>query len=377
MPSVINTNLASLNTQRNLSTSQASLNTTIQRLSSGLRINSAKDDAAGLAISERMTSQVRGLAVAQRNANDGVSLSQTAEGGLGKIGDMVQRVRELAVQSSNATNSTSDRQALQAEVTQLQSEMQRVATTTNFNGTKLLDGSFTDQNFQVGADVGQSIAISSITNAQTSSLGQLEKLSGAFDNTGGATSLAAGDLTINGYDIGAVSGTGTAGAITADDLTKAINGVASQSGVYAKVNGANIELLSANQITVDGQSAGLDMISAASGDVSAVDTTSAMNTLNISTVDGAQQAIMQADAALKTINSSRASLGAIQSRFENAISNIQIQSENLSASRSRITDTDFASETANLARSQILQQAGNAMLSQANQAPQQVMSLLR
>jgi flagellin len=175
MPSVINTNIASLNTQRNLSASQMSLNTSIQRLSTGLRVNSAKDDAAGLAIAERMSSQVRGLNVAARNANDGVSLAQTAEGSLGKIGDMVQRMRELAVQSSNATNSTTDRNALQSEVAQLKEEIDRVASSANFNGTKLLDGSFTAAKFQVGADAGESITVSSITNAQLAGMGVVNR----------------------------------------------------------------------------------------------------------------------------------------------------------------------------------------------------------
>ncbi len=177
MPSVINTNLASLNTQRNLNSSQSALATSIQRLSTGMRVNSARDDAAGLAIAERMNSQVRGLNVAARNANDGVSLAQTAEGSLGKIGDMVQRIRELAVQSSNATNSADDRNSLQSEVAQLKEEIDRVATTTNFNGTKLLDGSFTSAKFQVGSNAGESITVASITNAQLAGMGVVNRAS--------------------------------------------------------------------------------------------------------------------------------------------------------------------------------------------------------
>jgi flagellin len=175
MAAVINTNIASLNTQRNLGTSQSALNTSIQRLSSGLRINSAKDDAAGLAISERMNAQIRGLNVAARNANDGISLAQTAEGALGKVGDMLQRVRELAVQSANATNSQTDRDALQAEVTQLKEEIGRVASTTKFNGTALLDGTFTSQNFQVGANSGETISLASIANAKNFGAGELDE----------------------------------------------------------------------------------------------------------------------------------------------------------------------------------------------------------
>ena len=207
MAQIINTNIASLNAQRNLNTSQNSLNTSLQRLSSGLRINSAKDDAAGLAISERMTSQIKGLSVAQRNANDGISLAQTAEGALGEISSNLQRIRELAVQASNGTNTQVDRDALDAEVTQLKSEIQRVAEQTTFNGTKLIDGSFTGVAFQVGADAGQTITVSSIANAQTAALGgTLTRYSAAISAsslTGYATQIAAGGVTINGTDIGA------------------------------------------------------------------------------------------------------------------------------------------------------------------------------
>src|SRR6478735_4138261 len=203
MSSVINTNIASLNVQRNLSSSQASLNTSIQRLSSGLRINSAKDDAAGLAIAERMNAQVRGLNVAARNANDGVSLAQTAEGALGKVGDMVQRMRELAVQSSNATNSATDRAALQAEVVQLKEEIDRVAGSSNFNGTKLLDGSFTSAKFQVGADANEGITVNGITDARLAGMGVVNRASTQSSTAiSDLTATALADLTINGTDIG-------------------------------------------------------------------------------------------------------------------------------------------------------------------------------
>ena len=209
MSLTINTNVNSLTAQRNLAMSQSSLATSMQRLSSGLRVNSAKDDAAGLAISERMNAQVRGLTVAARNANDGISLSQTAEGALSKIGDMLQRMRELAVQSANATNSTTDRAALQAEVDQLKSEIGRVATTTKFNGTALLDGTFTAQSFQVGANSGETISLASIANAQLAGLGTLTTPStttytqtlSAASATAFATGIAAGALTINGVSI--------------------------------------------------------------------------------------------------------------------------------------------------------------------------------
>jgi flagellin len=377
MPSVINTNIASLNTQRNLGVSQASMNVSIQRLSTGLRINSAKDDAAGLAIAERMNSQVRGLTVAARNANDGVSLAQTAEGSLGKIGDMVQRMRELAVQSSNATNNSTDRAALQQEVSQLKSEIDRVAQSTNFNGTKLIDGSFTAAKFQVGANAGESITISSITNAQLAGMGSVNRAS--TQNSTAITDLTAtalGDLTVNGTDIGVLSAAGTTQERTSQ-VVDAINRVSTTTNVGAYYDSTNnkIVLTSSGNITLTGAAG------AKTGFVAADSATAAasanMASLDISSYGGAQLAIQQCDGALTQINGARAQLGAVQSRFENAVANIQIQSENIMSAKSRITDTDFAAETANMTRAQILQQAGNAMLSQANQLPQQVLSLLR
>jgi flagellin len=377
MPSVINTNLPSLNTQRNLNASQSALNTSIQRLSSGMRVNSARDDAAGLAIAERMNAQVRGLNVAARNANDGVSLSQTAEGALGKVGEMVQRIRELAVQSSNATNSASDRAALQAEVSQLKEEIDRVAGSSNFNGTKLLDGSFTSARFQVGADAGESITVAEITDARLAGMGVVNRAS--TQSSAAITDLAAtalGDLTINGTDIGVLSAVGTSQERQAQ-VIDAINRISTTTIVGAYLDTANnkIVLTSAGNITLTGANGD------ATGFVAADSATAAasgnMTTLDISSYGGAQLAIQQADAALTQINGARAKLGAIQSRFESSIANIQIASENTTAARSRIMDTDFAAETAAMTRAQILQQAGNAMLSQANQLPQQVLSLLK
>jgi flagellin len=377
MPSVINTNLASLNTQRNLSSSQAALATSIQRLSTGMRVNSARDDAAGLAIAERMNAQVRGLTVAARNANDGVSLAQTAEGSLGKIGDMVQRIRELAVQSSNATNSSDDRASLQAEVAQLKEEIDRVATTTNFNGTKLLDGSFTSAKFQVGSNAGESITVSSITNAQLAGMGVVNRASTQSSTAiTDLTATSAGDLTVNGVDIGVLTAAGTTQERQAQ-VVDAINRISSTTGVGAFFDSANnvIALTSSSTITLTGAAgAKVGFVAADSATAAA---SANMASLDISSYGGAQLAIQQADAAQKQINTARASLGAVQSRFDNAIANIQINSENTTAARSRIMDTDFASETANLTRGQILQQAGTAMLSQANQLPQQVLSLLR
>ena len=290
--SVIDANVMSLNAQRNLSTSNASLGNTIQRLSSGLRVNSAKDDAAGLAIAERMNAQVRGMNVAIRNANDAISLSQTAEGALGKIGDSLQRMRELAVQSANATNGDDDRAALHAEFSQLQDEISRVIDGTTFNGTALFTGSdsFT---FQVGA--------------------------GTTDND-----------TID---------------ITRNQLS---GGTAGTSGELADDAAADVVLAT-------------------------VTTGSDIST----DADAARNAIDDIDAALNAVNSERANYGAAQNRFESVISNLQISAENVTAARSRIMDADFAKETAELTRTQILTQAGTAMLAQANQAPQNVLSLLR
>jgi flagellin len=270
----INTNLVSLNAQRNLSTNQMSLATSMQRLSSGLRVNSAKDDAAGLAISERMGAQVRGMNVAVRNANDAISMSQTAEGALGKVGDMLQRMRELAVQSANATNGAGDRANLDAEYQQLGAEVGRTLSTTKYNGLAILGADAGAHDFQVGANSGETVTVT--------------------------TTNMAGNADIT--------------AVTGGDLTSAAN-----------------------------SSTAMDNI----------------------------------DTALNTLNGERALYGATQNRFEAIIGVLQVSSENQAAAKSRITDADFAAETANLSRAQILQQAGSAMVAQANQLPQQVLALLR
>jgi flagellin len=281
MSQVINTNLASLNAQRNLSSTQNQLSTAIQRLSSGLRVNSAKDDAAGLAIANRMDGQARGMAVAVRNANDGISLSQVAEGALGKVTDMMQRMRELAVQAANASNTTTDRTSLNAEFQQLAQEVDRTLQSTRFNGQAILAGSAGALQFQIGAN-----------NATTDQL-----------------------------------------AVTTTNMATAANIIAVTTATTAVISGTNAT--NANAM------------------ISALDT------------------------ALDTINSERATYGAVQNRFEAVIANLQIASENQTAAKSRIMDADFAKETAMLTRTQILQQAGTAMLAQANQVPQQVLQLLK
>ncbi|NIJ69874.1 flagellin [Xanthomonas sp. 60] len=385
MAQVINTNTMSLNAQRNLSTSGASLATTIQRLSSGSRINSAKDDAAGLAISERFGTQIRGTDVAIRNANDGISLAQVAEGSLSEIGNNLQRIRELSVQSANATNSASDRKALQAEVTQLVSEIDRVAKQSEFNGTKLLDGSFSSQLFQVGANAGQAIAIDKVVDAKAESLGGAQFVSA----TVAAPTVTDGAATVAAFSLTSASGTVSFEGLDLTDTTTAkagqalathINAKIGETGIYAEADATTgaLTLTSVkDSVDKDGtlvQLSGTDITLAGN---TTVPDKQFSDAIDVSTVKGAQQALEIVDKALGAINSTRADLGAVQNRFTSVVANLQTSSENLSASRSRIKDTDFAKETAELTRTQILQQAGTAMLAQANQVPQNVLSLLR
>ncbi|WP_260674711.1 flagellin [Comamonas aquatica] len=412
MAATINTNIASINAQRNLTLSGQSLNTTMQRLSSGLRVNSAKDDAAGLAIAERMNTQVKGMTVASRNANDGISLAQTTEGALGKIGDMLQRMRELAVQAGNATNSASDRAALQAEVKQMSDEIDRVAKQTNFNGQKVLDGSFAGAVFQVGANSGDNITLGALVDTRSS---QLSSISYAgTDITSVDTSTGA--ATLSGFASG-VSGlqiTVTPPGQTIDltdlpaaesrqerlgQVIEAINNKTADSGVTAyltKNEGTETykvelrsEKLDKDGIPVsisfggfDASTTGLDNTATAIGGsntttVGAVYNDSGIDTIDVRTQAGAWTALKKIDSAIDQVNGARATLGAIQTRFETAVNNIDVQVENLSAARGRIVDTDFAKETANLSRTQILQQAGTAMVAQANQIPQNVLKLLQ
>lgn len=457
MSQVINTNILSLTAQRNLNESQNSLQTSIERLSSGLRINSAKDDAAGLAIAERFSTQIRGLEQAQRNANDGISFAQTAEGSLGTINDSLQRVRELAVQSVNDTNSAADRESLNNEVQQQIAEINRVASSTEFNGENILDGSANNLTFQVGANEGQTISVDGV-DARGSQLGA-ETFSGGSFTQGGLSSLS-DNLTINGETVdlsgvttgedvvaainlvaadsgvtasqdstttvnaGAFSApSGSTGTLTINgvDVTiadgasqteavEAINAVSSQTGVTASVDGSSntvLESASGADITVtDGDSlqggisgatattyeAGIELSTEVGASITTggSDTTSLglgsagtlgtsadiLSNVNVLTGDNASDALGTIDAALSQVNGLRAELGAVQSRFENTITNLETTSENLSAARSRIQDADFAAETASLTQAQILQQAGISALSQANAAPQNVLSLL-
>ena len=407
MAQVINTNIMSLNSQRNLNRSGSAMATSLQRLSSGLRINSAKDDAAGLAISERFTTQVRGLNQAVRNANDGISFAQTAEGALGSVGDSLQRIRELAVQATNDTNSASDRQAINNEVDQLISEVNRIAMSTEFNGGRVLDGTQSSLFFQVGANEGQTIAVDGV-DARTSQLGAtISAIAGP-----GLTQDQINDDGITGFTDVVITPTGTAAlttAITADLTTiptttmeDAVRAINAEIDTRIAAGDADAELIAEGgykaslRVANDGTtsiaiSSNFDSAFGVTGGAATtgatvpatVQVTAAtgvqtnLTTLSVATREEAQETIAAVTGALTQVNSLRADLGAVQTRFESTIGNLEIGSENLSAARSRIRDTDFAAETAELTRVQILQQAGVAMLSQANSAPQSVLSLLQ
>lgn len=405
MAQIINTNLPSLNAQRNLGATQNSLATSLERLSTGLRINSAKDDAAGLAISERFTTQIRGLNQAVRNANDGISFAQTAEGALGTVSDALQRIRELSIQAANDSNSPSDRQALDNEVQQLIAEVGRVANSTEFNGQKVLDGSLEDLFFQVGANQGQTIAVTGV-DARNTSIGATEATS---EDTGKLTQAQINDGLLFGDALTITLGTGeiiTVDFATADpaittfeDAISLINReirdaaaddtngpaiAAAQLSASVRVDNAGLTSIVINgafdadyavdggDVSVDGGAVQALFSGVGNGDAAAV----ALLDVDVTTRDNAFQTIATVDGALTQINTLRAELGAVQVRFESTIANLSISAENLTASRSRIQDADFAAETANLTRAQILQQAGTSVLAQANAIPQNVLTLL-
>jgi len=486
MAMVINTNIMSLNSQRQLNQSGNSVATAMERLSSGLRINSAKDDAAGLGITDRMTSQVRGLNQAIRNAGDAISLSQTAEGAMSEATNILQRMRELSVQSANDSNSAADRANLQKEVNQLQEELNRISDTTTFNGKNVLDGTFTAQKFHVGANANEYVSVS-MTSTHSTALGsyQLDGGTMATATAGAVVNTNAGDangLTITG-SLGSANTSVIAAGATARTVAAAVNAITANTGVEASArttltidnlsantagqtlsftlgnNNADTPVtanISANIVNVSDLSGLADAINAAAGstgitatatagsialvneqgddiEISAYAVTGVANSSldmtgpvgatdtlteggditgvvggvvtfnssnsfsvetgatihdasvafsNVATVDigtqlGSNNALDVIDGALRAISDSRADLGAIQNRMESTIANLSNISENVSAARSRIQDADFAAETANLTRAQILQQAGVAMLAQANAAPQNVLSLLQ
>jgi flagellin len=378
----INTNVASLSAQNQLNKSQSMNDQALERLSSGLRINSAKDDAAGLAISTRFQSQISGLNVAQRNANDGISLAQTAEGALDEITNNLQRIRELSVQSANATNSASDREALDDEVQQRIQEIDRISTQTAFNGLNVLDGTFKEQNFQVGANAGETIGIDLTQSTRSGAIGEVVNTELAVDFSSGNAVAADSTVAIETTD-GTDTVTLTGDETTAQDLADTINSQMESSNAYASVNESTGELriaTSADELTsvtyaeVSG-SAGV-LANLTSGNAVTA-TSGSLDDANITTVGSANEMILRVDDALSSVNDLRGELGAVQNRFESTIANLSTSVENLSASNSRILDADFAAETANLAKSQVLQQAGISVLSQANARPQQVLSLLQ
>ncbi|MBW6477632.1 MAG: flagellin, partial [Chromatiales bacterium] len=386
----------SLNAQRNLAGTSGEMATALQRLSSGLRINSSRDDAAGLAISDRLTTQIRGLNQAVRNANDGISFAQTAEGALSTVGNALQRIRELAVQSANDTNSSSDRQALNNEVQQLIAEIGRIAISTEFNGDRILDGSVKDLFFQIGANQGQNIAVSGV-DARNTELGRAMAVgaSGLSQDQifkvgiSSITSITI-DLTTVGIRTGlsiAIS-VGLTGVATLDDAVRAVNTAIKEfdDGNEDNVRALRDAEMSAALITNnDGTTSmvirgGFDTeFSVDGGEVTLNNAVTVdlftggipsqvynLTNIDVGTRYGAAEALAIVDGALTQISGLRAELGAVQVRFESTISNLSVSVENLSASRSRIMDADFAAETANLTRAQILQQAGTAMLAQAN-----------
>jgi flagellin len=384
------TNTSSLNAQRNLSKSGEGLATSMQRLSSGMRINSAKDDAAGLQISNRLTSQINGLGVAQRNANDGISIAQTAEGAMQASTDILQRMRELALQSANGSNSAKDRDALQTEVVALQSELTRIAETTSFGGQQLLDGSFATKSFQVGSNADETIEMT-LTSIKASDLGKVDGQSFAPTFDAENVGVASEDVTFDVED-----DTGTVRSVTfnlaagvgTDDVIDAINNNAGSLGIRAvSDNTGGITFSTSNNITsvdvtssitgTDGAFLGTTETTVPGGANTALGGT-AVGSIDISGVDGdnAQDALASIDAALEEVDVQRAALGAIQNRFSYTISNLANIQENVSASRSRIQDTDFAVETAQMTKNQILQQAGTSILAQANQLPQAALSLI-
>ncbi len=391
MAILINTNILSLTAQRNVASNEANLGTAIERLSTGLRINSAKDDAAGLAISERFTSQIRGQTIAERNANDAISFSQVAEGALGVISNALQRIRELAVQSLNDSNTAENRESINEEVQQLVEEVARVADGTTFNGRSILDGSIGTLNFQVGAERGQTLGISGV-NATASELKNVFKVAeGTVDLVGAFPALAdpvTGDanLTLTGGAPGSEVVTfDLSDASDADDVVQIINDKMSDTGIQASLNtDGELELADAsgNSFTIGGTAAtitalGLDNGATPPVQVTQTDDERSVADISVTTRDGANSALAVLDTAIDQVTSMRANLGAIQNRLENVIEVLSTSRENLSEARSRIRDADYAAETANLTRAQILQQAGLSSLAQANAAPQSVLSLLQ
>ena len=422
MALTVNTNVSALNTQRNLNASSNNLATSLQRLSTGSRINSAKDDAAGLQIANRLTSQVNGLNIAVKNSNDGISMAQTAEGALEQSTTILQRMRDLSLQAANGSNSDKERGALNSEVNELKKELDRIANTTSFGGKKLLDGSFGTTTFQVGAAANETISVkinemstsamsskvnngtadlTGFTVAGTWTVGTAEvagppvvpevKAGGTYTVEDFTVSVGGKDINVSGIKVDIVADGGTADP-TIDDLTKlaaqdpaaaksmyeqiatSVNDLNAGIGAFVTGNdtdGYEISFMADGTLETDPK------LSLAGKEVTWEKSNTSIADIDITEVKGSQEAILAIDQAIQQIDAQRADLGAVQNRFENTIGNLQNIAENVSAARGRIQDTDFASETANLSKQQILQQAGTAILAQANQLPQAVLSLLR
>ena len=396
----VNTNVSALNTQRNLNSSSNALATSLQRLSTGSRINSAKDDAAGLQIANRLTSQVNGLNVAVKNSNDGISMAQTAEGALEQSTAILQRMRDLSLQSANGSNSDNERTALNSEVNELKKELDRISNTTSFGGSKLLDGSFGTKTFQVGASANETISVK-INEVSSKSL-KAERFEGTATVAGnpgagsGAVAVTVqgvggtpktysvvvkGDATaaevdqavvtmLNDANIGVSAYVESGGGI---DLLSVASGGGGAKAVSVQIGAFTLATAGVTESALKAQAESAAMTEVEFGDA----TNQTIQQVDLTTIRGSQEAIITIDQAIKSIDAQRADLGAVQNRFENTIGNLQNISENVSAARGRIRDTDFASETANLSKQQILQQAGTAILAQANQLPQAVLSLLR
>ena len=394
MSLVLNTNYSSLVAQDSLSTSGSELSMALQQLSSGLRINTAADDAAGYAIVQGMTSQINGLDQAARNANDGVSLSQTAQGALTEITNDLQSMRDLAVQSLNATNSAQDRADLNQQFAQLAADINNVASTAAFNGVNLLDGSFQGATFQVGANVGQTITVASVASAKTSALGTLytdsaDSVAPSATATAGDTGTVAITVGANTYTTAAFTATGNQ-ATDVKTAVAAINALSGQDGgIVATVDATTggIDLSSTTSSTtpvtvavtaVSGTSVTAGALGlGASYTIDTAATVSNLDTSNVSSVDGANLALTQIDAALQQVAATGAQLGAYQNRFQAAISGLTADSTNLQSARSQIQDTDYAAATSQLSKAQILQQASTAMVAQANTIPQNILTLLQ
>ncbi|TDQ36694.1 flagellin [Thiopseudomonas denitrificans] len=405
----VNTNVASLNTQRNLNNSSNALGTSLQRLSTGSRINSAKDDAAGLQIANRLTSQINGMGVAVKNSNDGISMAQTAEGALEQSTTILQRMRDLALQSANGSNSPEERKALNAEVIELKKELDRIANTTTFGGKKLLDGTFGATTFQVGAAANETITvkIDEMSSASLEAKMFGSDLASPTDIGTGAPTTTSGAIAISVQTPG-MSAPRTFSVVVKEGATQSemngalatlVNDASIGVGAYVNENGTidfasaksvgtgaddiqvkysaftpagpgdTAEEVKANAVTAAGTGTDLEL------DLRTAD--NRVEDIDLSTVIGSQEALIIIDAAIQKIDAQRADLGAVQNRFENTIQNLQNIQENVSAARGRIQDTDFAAETATLSKNQIMQQAGTAILAQANQLPQAVLSLLQ